>query len=74
MGKAISVNFFALLIVGLLLVQPGITYAQKAPQLPAQIVMGGPISLSGPYSKEGSQGHSGVSRWRKNGSTKSTAA
>jgi branched-chain amino acid transport system substrate-binding protein len=56
MGKAISVNFFAVLIVGLLLVQPGITYAQKAPQLPAQIVMGGPISLSGPYAKEGSQG------------------
>jgi branched-chain amino acid transport system substrate-binding protein len=56
MGKAISLKFIGGLILGLVLLQPWIGYSQKAPQLPAQIVMGGPISLSGPYSKEGSQG------------------
>ena len=38
------------LLVGLFLWQPAVSYGQK------QIVMGGPISLSGAYAKEGSQG------------------
>jgi branched-chain amino acid transport system substrate-binding protein len=56
MCKVISSKFIGVLILALVLLQPGITYSQKAPQSPAQIVMGGPISLSGPYAKEGSQG------------------
>ena len=44
------------LVVGLVLVFPAPSHAQKAPPLPKQIVMGGPISLSGAYAKEGSQG------------------
>lgn len=56
MCKVISVKFVGILIVGLVFLQPGISYSQKSAQLPAQIVMGGPISLSGPYAKEGSQG------------------
>ena len=52
----ILVGLSKLLIVGLVFLQPTVTYGQQKPQLPAQIVMGGPISLSGPYAKEGSQG------------------
>jgi branched-chain amino acid transport system substrate-binding protein len=48
--------FGQLLIVCLFLWQPAVTYGQKPAKLPAQIVMGGPISLSGAYAKEGSQG------------------
>ena len=55
-NKVISKKFIGTLFVGLVLLHPGITYSQKAAQFPAQIGMGGPISLSGPYSKEGSQG------------------
>jgi branched-chain amino acid transport system substrate-binding protein len=42
-----------LVAIGLAFVLPHATYGQGAP---AQIVMGGPISVSGPYAKEGSQG------------------
>ena len=52
----ILVGLSKLLIVGLVFLQPTVTYGQQKPQLPAPIVMGGPISLSGPYAKEGSQG------------------
>lgn len=52
----ILVGLSKLLIVGLVFLQPTVTYGQQKPKLPAQIVMGGPISLSGPYAKEGSQG------------------
>lgn len=59
-GKAVckvtSIKFIGAFVVGLALFQSGITYGQKAPQIPSQIVMGGPISLSGPFAKEGSQG------------------
>lgn len=54
--KVITTHFLGALILGLVLTQPAVTYSQKAPQVPAQIVMGGPISLSGPYAREGSQG------------------
>jgi branched-chain amino acid transport system substrate-binding protein len=54
--KLISLRSMEVLIAALVLLQPELTYSQKAPQIPAQIVMGGPISLSGPYAKEGSQG------------------
>jgi branched-chain amino acid transport system substrate-binding protein len=59
-GKAVckvtSIKFIGAFVVGVALFQSGITYGQKAPQISSQIVMGGPISLSGPYAKEGSQG------------------
>ncbi len=58
--KAVNKRTFSALVVpvifALLFLQPAVSYSQKAPQLPAQIVMGGPISLSGAYAKEGSQG------------------
>jgi branched-chain amino acid transport system substrate-binding protein len=56
MCEVTSKKFIGFAIGSLLLLQPGVSYSQKAPQLPAQVVMGGPISLSGPYAKEGSQG------------------
>ncbi len=45
-----------LTIFTLALLWPLAGYSQKSPQLPSQVVMGGPISLSGSYAKEGSQG------------------
>jgi branched-chain amino acid transport system substrate-binding protein len=54
--KFTSITLIGLFIAVLALLQPGVAYSQKAPPLPSQIVMGGPISLSGPYAKEGSQG------------------
>ncbi len=56
MYKTTFSTLIGLLIFGLVVLQPAVSYSQKAPQLPQQIVMGGPISLSGPYAKEGSQG------------------
>ena len=56
MDKLFSTRPIASLIFALVLLWPLTGHSQKAPQLPAQIVMGGPISLSGPYAKEGSQG------------------
>ena len=56
MCKLTSIKFIGVFVVGVALFQSGITYGQKAPQISSQIVMGGPISLSGPYAKEGSQG------------------
>ncbi len=56
MFKVRLMKFIGFVIGALVLLKPEITYSQKAPQLPAQVVMGGPISLSGPYAKEGSQG------------------
>jgi len=54
--KVTSIKLIGAFVVGVALFQSSITYGQKAPQIPSQIVMGGPISLSGPYAKEGSQG------------------
>jgi branched-chain amino acid transport system substrate-binding protein len=42
-----------LVAISLAFVLPRATHGQSAP---AQVVMGGPISVSGPYAKEGSQG------------------
>ena len=56
MCKLTSIKFIGVFVVGVALFQSSITYGQKAPQISSQIVMGGPISLSGPYAKEGSQG------------------
>lgn len=56
MYKAIFTKPIGLLLFALVLLEPAVSYSQKPPQLPAQIVMGGPISLSGAYAKEGSQG------------------
>ena len=56
MDKLFSARPIASLIFALVLLWPLTGHSQKAPQLPAQIVMGGPISLSGAYAKEGSQG------------------
>ena len=56
MCKLTSIKFIGVFVVGVALFQSGITYGQKAPQISSQIVMGGPISLSGPFAKEGSQG------------------
>jgi branched-chain amino acid transport system substrate-binding protein len=56
MDKLFSARPIASCIFALVLFWPLTGHSQKAPQLPAQIVMGGPISLSGPYAKEGSQG------------------
>ena len=56
MFNRIFASLAAPVIFALIVLQPGMSYSQKAPQLPAQVVMGGPISLSGPYAKEGSQG------------------
>lgn len=56
MDKRVFAVLTLSLIFALVLLQPGVSYSQKAAQLPAQIVMGGPISVSGPYAKEGSQG------------------
>jgi branched-chain amino acid transport system substrate-binding protein len=49
-------SLIGILGFGLTLLQPGLGHSQKPPASTAQIVMGGPISLSGPYAKEGSQG------------------
>jgi len=56
MYKTVLATLTGLLFCGIVVLQPAVSYSQKAPQLPQQIVMGGPISLSGPYAKEGSQG------------------
>ncbi len=56
MGETKWGRMLSALVVGLFLVFPAPSHAQKAPPLPKQIVMGGPISLSGAYAKEGSQG------------------
>lgn len=56
MYKTVLATLIGLLFCGIVVLQPAVSYSQKAPQLPQQIVMGGPISLSGPYAKEGSQG------------------
>jgi branched-chain amino acid transport system substrate-binding protein len=53
MYKSILACFVALLAFSLILLQPSTSYSQKTPQ---EIVMGGPISVSGQYAKEGSQG------------------
>jgi branched-chain amino acid transport system substrate-binding protein len=53
MYKSILACFVALLAFSVILLHPSTSYSQTTPQ---QIVMGGPISLSGPYAKEGSQG------------------
>jgi branched-chain amino acid transport system substrate-binding protein len=56
MFKLFTAGRIGLFVSAFLLLWPFTSYSQKTPQLPAQIVMGGPISLSGPYAKEGSQG------------------
>lgn len=56
MYRLFSAKPIGFLVSALVLLWPLSGYSQKPPQLPPQIVMGGPISLSGPYAKEGSQG------------------
>ncbi len=56
MHKSSLTTPIGLFVFTLALLWPLTGYSQKASQLPAQIVMGGPISLSGSYAKEGSQG------------------
>ena len=48
MYKTVLATLIGLLFCGIVVLQPAVSYSQKAPQLPQQIVMGGPISLSGP--------------------------
>lgn len=59
MGRTHWCRMLSPLILGLVLFYPSPGHGQKAAQLPKEIVMGGPISLSGAYAKEGSQGRWG---------------
>jgi branched-chain amino acid transport system substrate-binding protein len=53
MAKHTFVALVKVMFIGSVLLLPEVSHGQ---QTPAQLVMGGPISLSGAYAKEGSQG------------------